>query len=221
MFVRDQDFVCEDKQGILRCLPKTPEATSAFKTLQITAQRLGAQLPGTPEIHIDGTLGPSSVLAVQLLATRLGTRYPAFLDFAGAQPEQAIPYAAAHALELAGALDEITTADPQALMPIDLAPVAEADPMASLKSLLTGERIAAVGVSLLGLVGLGYVAHASDQRALGTVDRSQFLPESDGSNEFDDDYEDEDSGDDGAPEPEPAPAPEPEPTAEGEPQHAA
>jgi hypothetical protein len=60
-----------------------------------------------------------------------------------------------------------------------------------LKQVFTGKRVAAIGGILFGLGSIAAVAGVSDRRALGRIDRSNLLPESDGTDEFDDDDTDE------------------------------
>jgi hypothetical protein len=207
MLTQDQHFTIEIKAGFPRCVPKSPEAASAYKTLQLLLVRLVKQLPNAPKmmISIDGVIGPSTVLAVQLIATRLAEgKYPAMVDIASAQPEEAIPFVAVNAMEIADAFDQAMNADKTALLSPQPLEEAQPDPMAMLKGLLTIPKIAAVGFGLLGLTSIALVARTSDRRGAGLVDRSRFLPESDGTDDFDDEGHD-DEGDDESAEPE-APA---------------
>ena len=206
MFTPGQDFICETKLGMIRCKAKAPHATSGFKALQLTLTRLLAQLPiaSKPTIDVDGVIGPSTVLAAQLIATRLAEgRYSAFSELASAQPEEAIPYVAQHAMEIAGVFEQILQQDPKALLaPSTGLEEAPFDPMQMLKGMLTAPRIAAVGVAALGLTGLALVASASDRRSSGIADRSGMLPDSDGTDDYEED--DDDDGDaDGAGDSEP------------------
>lgn len=198
MFVQGQDFTCDAANGIIRCTPKQTTASSAFKTLQIIIQRLLPQIPGASgvEVPVDGVIGPTTVLAVQMVAARLAQgKYPGLVPLASAQPEEAIPFVASHALEIAGNLDQIATEDPKALILAE--PEMPPDPISSLKSVLTGKRIAAAGATLMGFIGLGILASSSSRRALGTADRSNMLPPSDGTDQFDEDaYEHEAHEDD-------------------------
>lgn len=201
MFVPEQDFTVETAYGIPRCLPKNPNASSAFKVLQVAVQRIVPQLPDAPDvdIEIDGIIGPSITLVVQVVAQRLASgKHQGLSQLAGMQPEEAVPMVASHAMEIAGYLDDVLQKDPTALINPST-PLAESmDPMAMIKSLFTGKRIAAVAGSLLGvaaLVGLGAMVQ---RRTLGTVDRSGHLPPSDGTDEFDEDaYDGHESPDDG------------------------
>lgn len=210
MFTADQHFTIEVKHGITRCLPKSNEVASAFKTLQFVCQKLAPHVPGagSASISLDGMIGPSTTLVVQMIAMRFCEgKHQALAPLVSMQPEEAIPFVAANAMEIAGYIDQVVTGDPMALVapqPIEERPP---DPVEMLKGVLTPSRIVAAGVGLLGIAGLAIAAAMSDRRSLGTMDRSHLLPESDGSDEFDEDaYEADD--DDGSP-------------AAEEPQHAA
>jgi hypothetical protein len=203
MLTQDQHFTIETKAGFPRCVPKSPEAASAYKTLQLLLVRLVKQLPNAPKmmLSIDGVIGPSTVLAVQLIATRLAEgKYPTMVDIASAQPEEAIPFVAVNAMEIADAFDQAVSADRTALLSPQQLEEAQPDPVAMLKGFLTIPKIAAVGFGLLGLTGIALAARTSDKRSAGLVDRSRFLPESDGTDDFDDEGHDE--GDDESAEPE-------------------
>src|SRR5262245_33037726 len=118
MFQAGKDFLVEDDYGIIRCLPQTDEARAAFKVLQMRLGKLVAQLPDAPkaEIPIDGVIGPSATLAMQLIALRLAEgSHQDLAAFAIAQPEEAIPMCAASAMEMAGYLDSVMEQDPHAL----------------------------------------------------------------------------------------------------------
>jgi hypothetical protein len=198
MLIQDQDFAVETKAGFPRCLPKTPNATSAYKTLQLLLIKLVAQIPGPkPTVAVDGAIGPSTVLAVQLIAGRFAEgKHPALVELASAQPEEAIPYVAQNAMEIADLFGQIAATDQTALAsPQSLEAAQPQDPIEMLKGFATVPRIAALSFGLLGLTGLALAAHAGDKRGAGLVDRSRFLPESDGSDEFDDGSDDDGEGD--------------------------
>lgn len=199
MFVRDQDFIVDDKHGIIRCLPKTAEAASAYKVLQLQLVRLVPHLPEAPAVTIavDGIIGPSATLVVQMIALRLcDGAHRGLAQLALAQPEQAIPLVAENAMEIAGYIDQVMTADPTAIIAPKPVEQPELDPIAMLKQFLTKKRIAAAGATVFGLGSLMLVAGASDRRALGHVDRSRFLPASDGTDDFEEDDEADDDEDD-------------------------
>lgn len=199
MFVRDQDFVCDDTHGIIRCLPKTAEAASAYKVLQLQLMRLVPHLPEAPAVTIavDGIIGPSAVLALQMIALRLcDGAHQELAQLALAQPEQSIPLVAENAMEIAGYIDQVMSTDPTAIIAPKQIEPPELDPVAMLKQIFTKKRVAASVAMLGGLGGLALVAGASDRRALGHVDRSRFLPVSDGSDEFEDDDESDEGDED-------------------------
>jgi len=210
VFSPGQHYTIEQKMGIMRCIPKTPDATSAYKTLQLVVARLVKQVAGAPpiEVSIDGTIGPSCVLAVQVVAGRLAEgKHQGLQQLATAQPEEAIPYVAQNAMEIAGYFDRATSEDPHALVaPRQLAEPPPPDPIETLKGLLTAPKIAAAGAALVGLTGIAILASASDKRAGGRMDRSHMLPESDGTDELEgEDDEHEDESEDEEPTPTPAP----------------
>lgn len=188
MLARDQDFVVETKHGIIRCHPKTPAASSAFKVLQIAVSRLLQQVPDAPDvaIDVDGVIGPSVTLAVQVIAQRMSNgKHQGLAELGGLQPEQAVPAVAERAMEIAGYLQQVVEAEPAAL--INPQPVELADPFAALKGMFTGKRIAAIAGTLLGVaafIGLGAMVQ---RRTLGLSDRSSMLPPSDGTDDFDED----------------------------------
>lgn len=216
MFSLGQDFVVESQHGIIRCVAKSPQAASAFKVLQIALAKLLPQLPEPPpvEISVDGVIGPSTTLAVQVVIQRLCEgSHQELAPIALAQPEEAIPAVAASAMEIAGYLDRVLGDDPSAILAPKPIVEPEIDPVAVLRQIFTGKRIAALGATVLGLGGLALVAGASDRRALGYMDRAGFLPESDGTDEFEEDTDEEEEIDpepiEIEPEPEPEPLPEP------------
>lgn len=199
MLIKDQHFAIEETAGLIRCVPLTPEATSAYKTLQLLLMKLVEQVPSAPRgmVTLDGTVGPTTALVVQVIAARLAEgSYSELSELATAQPEEVIPYIGHNAMEIAGVFDMIVAKDPTALVaPRTLAAAAEpVDPVQMLKGLLTGPRIAAASAALLGVTGLAVAAYVSDRRGSGVADRSSMLPESDGTDDFD---EDADEGDDG------------------------
>jgi len=201
MFTLGHDFVCETGHGIIRCIPRTPEAASAFKVLQLQLVRLVPQLPEPPDVTIeaDGIIGPSMTLAMQMILGRIVQSFPheTLLSLALAPPEEAIPTIASLAMEISGVIDQVITSDPNAIASPTSPQHQDEDPIDLLKRVLTKKRILAGSATLLGLGGLGLVASASSRRALGLVDRSRFLPPSDGSNEEDEDEdEDDDDGED-------------------------
>jgi hypothetical protein len=196
MFVRDQDFVCETKHGIVRCIAKSIPAISAFKVLQMQLARLLPQLPEAPSIDIDvnGIIGPSTALGVQVLGARLAQgSHQGLAEIIAAQPEQAIPDIAARALEITGYIDSVIEKDPHAISAPGLSQTPPVDPITQLRSIFSIKRVAAATVTLLGLGAMVWVGSAAHRRALGLVDRSSFLPRSDGTDEF------EESDDDGTP----------------------
>lgn len=197
MLTRDQDFeVYGQAAGILRCRPKNPAATSAFKTLQIAIGRVAPQIPDAPpvEIVVDGEIGPSLTLLVQLVLQRFGEGgHDQLAPLATAQPEEAIPATAAYSLEIAGYVEAVLAKEPTALIAPKRPQLTGPDPIQLLKGLFTPKRIAASLGVVAGITGLALAAHASDKRALGVVDRGKFLPPSDGSDDFDDG--DDDGGD--------------------------
>lgn len=203
MFTRDQDFEVYG-QGILRCRPKNPAATSAFKALQIAIGRIASQVPDAPpiEIAVDGEIGPGLTLIVQLILQRLAEGgHDKLAPLATAQPEEAIPATAAMSLEIAGYIEAVLAQEPTAIMAPKRPQLTGPDPIQLLKGLFTPKRIAASLGVVAGITGLALAAHASDKRALGVVDRGKFLPPSDGSDDFDDGDDDgeenDDEGDDG------------------------
>jgi hypothetical protein len=190
VLIRDQDFICDDASGILRCQPKTVAATSAFKVLQLQLSKLLPQLPEAGEIEIDvnGVIGPSTALGVQILATRLAEgSHKELAQLAIGQPEDAIPRIAESALEIVGYVDDVMTKDPTAIAMPRPAQELTFDPLAMLRSIFTPKRIAAGVGALVGLGALVMAGTAAQRRVLGLLDRSSFLPPSDGSDEFDDD----------------------------------
>jgi len=200
----DQDFHVTNEHGILRAHPKNLGATSAFKTLQITVRRAIEQIPEAPAVvlEVDGVIGPSLALAVQVIAQRLASgKHHGLAQLGCLQPEDAIPTIAQNAMEIAGYVSNVLEADPTALInPQTIA--RPPDPMEQLKGLFTPKRIAAALGAIAGLGTLVCFGVAADRRSLGIADRSYLLPPSDGSDEFDEDeLEDdgaEDDGDDGA-----------------------
>lgn len=203
MFVRDRDFRCESKGGIVRCSPVHSQAISAYKTLQLIATKLLPQVPDAPPITVqtDGIIGPTTVLAIQVIAARLVMGpHRELAALATMQPEEAIPWVAERAMELAGYLDQVVSSNPTALI-AQTAP--EVKPLAESSGFTMGQ-IATAGVTLMGFVGIGLLAHASSKRSAGTMDRSFMLPESDGSDQFDggDDDDGGDGGHDAGPDPE-------------------
>lgn len=160
--------------------------------LQLAVTKLIAQFPDAPpvDIEIDGVIGPTLTLGVQAIAHRLSSG--GHHDLAGAipsQPEEGIPAVAERAMEIAGYLEHVLKADPTAVVAPKVLgePI---DPLAQLKALFTGKRIAAIAGTLLGIaafVGLGAVVQ---RRTLGTIDRSNMLPPSDGTDEFEEDEDD-------------------------------
>jgi hypothetical protein len=190
MFVRDQDFVVDEQFGFIRCRGKTPQATSAFKVLQLQAQKLASHLPDGPAVEItaDGVIGPSTALVVQMIALRVAEAgHGDLVEIGAAQPEEAIPAIAASAMEIAGYFERVLTTNPTAIIAPSPPEEPAFDPVQMLKQLFTGKRVAAIGGILLGLGSIAAIAGVSDRRALGRVDRSNLLPESDGTDEFDDD----------------------------------
>lgn len=195
-----EDFTIDTEHGIIRCRPKTPGAASAFKVLQVTVTRALEQLPDAPavSIDIDGVIGPSLTLAVQVIAQRLAAgKHQGLAQLGGLQPEEAVPAVATHAMEIAGYLDGVMQGDPTALVNPQTQLPEGFDLIGQLKSLFTGKRIAAMAGTLLGaavFIGLGA---SIQRRGLGMLDRSGLLPPSDGTDEFDDPGHDDD--DDGGP----------------------
>jgi hypothetical protein len=191
VLAQDQFKVETSEAGIIRCVPQTAEATSAYKTLQLLLLKLVDQVPGAPRamFAIDGVIGPSTALAVQVVAGRLAETYQELTELASAQPEEAIPYIGQSAMEIADVFEKIMERDTHALVqPPQLGAAAESvDPVQMLKGLLTAPRLAAAGVALAGISGLAIAAYASDRRMSGLADRSSFLPESDGTDQFDED----------------------------------
>lgn len=190
--VPGQDFTVETKHGIIRCLPKTAAAASAFKVIQLALAKLLPQLPDAPavDIEIDGVIGPSVTLAVQVIAQRLASgKHQGLAQLSGLQPEQAVPAVAEYAMEVAGYIEQVIGADPTALVNPQMfgEPI---DPMAQLKGLFTGKRVAAAAATLLGIGALALVGVTTHRRALGVADRSTMLPPSDGTDEFDEDGDD-------------------------------
>jgi hypothetical protein len=201
MFTRDQDFACELRSGIVLCVGLTPEVASTYKVLQLQIKRLLPQIPGPPkvEIIVDGIIGPSAALGLQMIVARISQGQPGVLRELGAliyaPAEQTIIGIAQHADMLTGYIDQILVRDPDAVRsPPQAIPPQPEDPIAFAKRVFTKKRLIASGVTLAGLAGLAAVASASDSRALGRVDRSGFLPESDGTDEMDDGGDDD--GDD-------------------------
>lgn len=198
MLTRDKDFTVEAEYGIIRCKPKTPEAASAFKVLQLSVQKLLPQVPDAPpvEIEVNGVVGPSLVLAVQVIASRLaeGT-HPELAQIAIAQPEEAIPRIAEGAMEITGYFEHALAENPTAI--IAPAPKVEAQPhpLDGLREIFTVKRLLAGTATLLGLGALVVIGTMAHKRGLGLVDRSGILPPSDGS----DDFEEDDGHDDGGP----------------------
>ncbi len=190
MLAPGKDFDVEDEHGILRCVPKSPEAQNAFRVLQLQLQKIVPHLPEAPPvpINVDGVIGPGTTLVVQMVAGRLAEgSHPELAALACAQPEEAIPGVAAGAMELAGFLDRALEKDPTAVVAPKPPPEPpQPGPLDILKSIFTKRRLVAAGATLCGIGGLLLVARASDRRALGHVDRSAMLPYSDGSDEFDD-----------------------------------
>lgn len=188
MLTRDQDFTVEEEHGILRCKPKNPNATSTFKVLQLAVQKMIPQLPNAPDIDIDinGVIGPSIALGVQIIAQRLAEGpHQGLAGLIGLQPEEAIPSIAENAMEIAGYIDQVNGADPTAVVaPKQPEPI---DPLAQLKGIFTPKRIVAGLGTLLGLGALVCFGFAADRRSLGLADRSSMLPPSDGTDEFDED----------------------------------
>ena len=197
MLTRDQDFVCDTSKGIVLCSPLTPEAESAYKVLQLALARLVAQIPGVrTKIDVDGVIGPTVALATQMVFTRMSQGHPEVARELGAliyaPAEQAILGVAEHADALAGYIDKIITDDPNAVRSPKPPPApAPEDPVKFLKRIFTKKRLLAGAATLAGFAGLAVVATASSARALGRVDRSGFLPASDGTDETDDDDEDD------------------------------
>ena len=204
MFVRDRDFVCESTDGLIRCLPKVPIVASAYKVLQLQLVRLLPQLPEPPdiEIAIDGIIGPSTVLATQMILTRLGQTHPQIWnelgDFITAPPERSIEWLATIADQLTGYLDAAVAANPSALVqPNPPRPPADEEPLDWVKRVFTKSRVLAGGATLLGFGSLLLISGAIDRRALGVTDRSHFLPASDGTDSDGDDGDFDGSDDDG------------------------
>lgn len=194
MFVHGQDFVCDDTNGILRCVPKSLTAISACKVLQMQLVKLAAQLPEPPPVAIDvnGTIGPTTALTLQMIASRLCLgAHQELAELAGAQPEQSIPYITTHALELAGYFDRLTESDPTALLTPQPMQGPVFDPIAVFKSIFTVKRVVAGTATLLGLGAIALIANAADKRTGGLIDRSGWLPPSDGSDDFEEEIEDE------------------------------
>jgi hypothetical protein len=198
MFTRDQDFACELRSGIVLCTALTPEVVSTYKVLQLQLSRLLPQIPGPPKtaIVIDGIIGPSVALGLQMIVARIAQGYPGVLRDLGAliyaPAEQTIIGIAQHADMLTGYIDQILARDSNAVRsPPPLTQPQPEDPIAFAKRVFTKKRLIASGVTIAGLAGLAVVAGASDSRVLGRVDRSGFLPESDGTDEMDDDADDD------------------------------
>lgn len=193
----DQDFALTTEHGIIRARPKNPNATSAFKVLQVTVSRAVEQLPDAPavSIEVDGVIGPTIALAVQVIAQRLAsTKHQGLTQLGGLQPEEAIPTIAGHAMEVAGYIDTVMREDPTALVNPQVIPEPP-DPIAQLKALFTPRRIAAALGTIVGLAGFAFAAAATDRRGLGLADRSHMLPPSDGTDEFEDEGHGEDDED--------------------------
>jgi len=202
MFTHDQDFVCEMKAGIVLCTARTPEAASTYKVLQLQLMRLLPQLPRPPSVTpaVDGIIGPSTALGLQMIIARIAQGYPSVLRELGAliyaPAEQTIVGIAQHADALTGYIDQILVQDPNAIRsPPPIVPPQPEDPLVFAKRVFTKKRLIASGVTIAGLAGLAAVATASNSRVLGRVDRSGFLPPSDGTDEMEDD-DDDDSDDD-------------------------
>jgi hypothetical protein len=196
VFTNGQDFDCEEVFGIPRCKPKTIEATSAFKVLQLQLAKLLPQLPDAAHVDVDinGVIGPSTALGVQLIAKRLAEgSHKELAQISIAQPEQAIPAIAERALEIVGYVNAIMEQDPTALAMPQPLQAPEFDPLSMLRSIFTPKRIAAGVGTLVGLGALIFAGSAAHRRALGTVDRSRFLPPSDGSDDFDEGEEAEEA----------------------------
>lgn len=198
MFARDQDFECDTSAGIVLCVGLKPEVTSTFKVLQLQLSRLLPQLPNPPKVAVivDGVIGPSVALSLQMVIARIARGYPGVLHdlrvLVYAPAEQMILEIARHADLLTSYINQILTHDPNAVRsPPPLAEPKPEDPVAFAKRIFTTKRLIASGVALAGLAGLTAVASASDSRALGRIDRSSFLPESDGTDEDDDADEDD------------------------------
>lgn len=195
MLTAGKDFVVENEHGIIRCKPKTPECTSAFKVLQLAAQKFLPQVPDAPPvaIEIDGVIGPSVVLAVQAIAQRLAQgKHPELAQIAVAQPEDAIPAVASMAFEISGYIDRALQDNPTAI--VSPPPTAEAPkhPLDGLREIFTLKRVLAGTATLLGIGAIVVLGAMANRRGLGVVDRSSFLPPSDGSDEFEDDVHDDD-----------------------------
>lgn len=198
MFTRDQDFVCEERYGIVRCLPKSVEATSAFKVLQLQLSKVLPQLPDAPPItiEVDGIIGPTVALGVQAIAARLAQgRHPELAQLAIAQPEEAIPAIASRALEITGYVESVLAGDPTAVITPKPPVEEDVDPLSMLRAVFTPKRIGAgVGV-ILGVGALIWAGAAARRRGLGMVDRSSLLPPSDGSDDFEEIDEETDASD--------------------------
>lgn len=191
MFVRDRDFRCETSEdGIVRCTPMQDGATQTYKMLQVVLAKLLPQVPDAPPLSVepDGTIGPTTVFAVQIVATRLATTpHQELAPLATMQPEEAIPLVAERASDVAGYLAGL---DPAVLATAPA--LGEPPPLPKSESPFTISRVAMASAALLGLVGIGLFARASSLRGAGTVDRSDLLPLSDGSDQFDDEGHGED-----------------------------
>jgi hypothetical protein len=200
MLTRDKDFAIDNEHGIIRCKPKTAEAASAFKVLQLAVQKLLPQVPDAPpvEIEVNGVIGPSLVLAVQVIAARLAEgKHPELAHVAIAQPEEAIPTIAESAMEITGYMERALTENPSAI--IAPAPKVEVPPhpLDGLREIFTVKRVLAGTATLLGLGALVVLGSMARRRGLGLVDRSSLLPPSDGTDEFEEDEGDDDGDDEG------------------------
>ncbi len=201
MFTLNQDFECDTSAGIVLCVGLKPEVTSTFKVLQLQLSRLLPQLPNPPKIDVivDGVIGPSVALSLQMVVARIARGYPGILHDLGAlvyaPAEQMIIEIARCSDLLTSYINQIITHDPNAVRsPPPLAEPKAEDPIALAKRVFTPKRLIAGSVALASLAGLTAVASASDSRVLGRADRSHLLPASDGTDD-DSSYDDDDGGD--------------------------
>jgi hypothetical protein len=198
---------CSTRNGVFACAAGDAATLELYKALQKRLKDLlpelaarGSVPPGLATLNADGRVGPATAVALQYLVVALAAAAPppeellVLLD-PGASAEDVIAAAAAHADAALDYINFALLAYPDALAR-STPPAPPPAGAAAQRPKITGRQVAAVGVGLAALGGMGFLLWGIGRKRGGRSDNAGFFDAEP------DDYvgtyeEPDDDGDDG------------------------